>query len=48
MFDKWIQSATDIVTITCKELCSLQAKKRNGSGKEQEKRREIWRFSIYY
>ncbi len=40
MFEKWIQSATDIVTITCKELPSLRAKKEldlERNNKKEEK-----------
>ncbi len=38
MFEKWIQYATDIVTITCKELCSLRTK--NELDLERNKKKE--------
>ncbi len=36
MFEKWIQSATEIFTITSKQNMLSSGQKQTGSGKEQE------------
>ncbi len=44
MFDKWIHSVTDIVTITCKELHSLSAKKKLDLERNKKKEQKYGGF----